>query len=66
LAGCAKSVSAIHYLMYELDKLTEVYDNACQIWSINGSGHWIPEEQPGFVIKQLVNFFGANNNDTNK
>jgi pimeloyl-ACP methyl ester carboxylesterase len=21
------------------------------------SGHWIPEEQPGFVIKQLANFF---------
>ena len=21
------------------------------------SGHWIPEEQPQFVIKQLVNFF---------
>jgi pimeloyl-ACP methyl ester carboxylesterase len=21
------------------------------------SGHWIPEEQPDFVIKQLVNFF---------
>ncbi len=30
------------------------------------SGHWIPEEQTGFVIKQLVNFFGANNTDTNK
>jgi pimeloyl-ACP methyl ester carboxylesterase len=22
------------------------------------SGHWIPEEQPEFVIEQLVNFFG--------
>jgi pimeloyl-ACP methyl ester carboxylesterase len=21
------------------------------------SGHWIPEEQPDFVIEQLVNFF---------
>ena len=21
------------------------------------SGHWIPEEQPEFVIKQLANFF---------
>jgi pimeloyl-ACP methyl ester carboxylesterase len=28
------------------------------------SGHWIPEEQPDFVIEQLVNFFGASN-DTN-
>jgi pimeloyl-ACP methyl ester carboxylesterase len=26
------------------------------------SGHWIPEEQPDFVIKQLDNFFGASNN----
>jgi pimeloyl-ACP methyl ester carboxylesterase len=25
------------------------------------SGHWIPEEQPGFVIEQLVNFFGDSN-----
>jgi pimeloyl-ACP methyl ester carboxylesterase len=22
------------------------------------SGHWIPEEQPEFVIEQLFNFFG--------
>ncbi len=22
------------------------------------SGHWIPEEQPNFVIEQLFNFFG--------
>jgi pimeloyl-ACP methyl ester carboxylesterase len=25
------------------------------------SGHWIPEERPDFVIKQLVNFFGDGN-----
>jgi pimeloyl-ACP methyl ester carboxylesterase len=25
------------------------------------SGHWIPEEQPDFIIEQFVNFFG---NDT--
>ena len=25
------------------------------------SGHWIPEEQPNFVLKQLANFFGGNN-----
>jgi pimeloyl-ACP methyl ester carboxylesterase len=24
------------------------------------SGHWIPEEQPQFVITQLSNFFGRN------
>ena len=28
------------------------------------SGHWIPEEQPAFVIKQLANFFGQNNTGT--
>jgi hypothetical protein len=26
------------------------------------SGHWIPEEQPDFVIDQLFNFFGNSNN----
>jgi pimeloyl-ACP methyl ester carboxylesterase len=25
------------------------------------SGHWIPEERPDFVVKELVNFFGNNN-----
>jgi len=25
------------------------------------SGHWIPEEQPQFVIKQLAKFFGESN-----
>jgi pimeloyl-ACP methyl ester carboxylesterase len=25
------------------------------------SGHWIPEEQPHFVIKQLANFFAGGN-----
>ena len=26
------------------------------------SGHWIPEEQPGFVIEQLFKFFGNRTN----
>ena len=30
---------------------------------VPSSGHWILEEQPEFVIEQLVNFFG--NNTTN-
>jgi pimeloyl-ACP methyl ester carboxylesterase len=30
------------------------------------SGHYIPEEQPDFVIEQLVNFFGANTTDINQ
>ncbi len=29
------------------------------------SGHWIPEEQPEFVIDQLFNFFGNSTNGTN-
>ena len=29
------------------------------------SGHWIPEEQPNFVLEQLANFFGGNNVSTN-
>jgi pimeloyl-ACP methyl ester carboxylesterase len=28
---------------------------------VPNSGHWIPEEQPQFVIKQLANFFGGGN-----
>ncbi|HEX5979353.1 MAG TPA: alpha/beta hydrolase [Nitrososphaeraceae archaeon] len=30
------------------------------------SGHWIPEEQPEFVIKQLANFFGNNTTNTSQ
>jgi len=30
------------------------------------SGHWIPEEQPDFVTKQLINFFGNNTTNTNQ
>jgi pimeloyl-ACP methyl ester carboxylesterase len=30
------------------------------------SGHWIPEEQPDFVIEQLVNFFSGNTTNTNQ
>jgi pimeloyl-ACP methyl ester carboxylesterase len=26
------------------------------------SGHWIAEEQPDFLIEQLVNFFGNRTN----
>jgi pimeloyl-ACP methyl ester carboxylesterase len=27
---------------------------------VPNSGHWIPGEQPQFVIKQLANFLGGN------
>jgi pimeloyl-ACP methyl ester carboxylesterase len=30
------------------------------------SGHWIPEEQPQFVIEQLANFFGKNTTNTSQ
>ena len=35
--------------------------------TVPNSGHFIPEEQPEFVIKQLFKFFGGNNttNTTN-
>lgn len=29
---------------------------------VPSSGHWIPEEQPGFLFDSLVNFFEDNNN----
>ena len=35
LAGCAKSVSAKHYAMYELDKLTEAYAQAWKKFGVN-------------------------------
>jgi pimeloyl-ACP methyl ester carboxylesterase len=31
---------------------------------VSNSGHWIPEEQPQFVIKQFVNFLGSNGSTT--
>jgi pimeloyl-ACP methyl ester carboxylesterase len=31
---------------------------------VPNSGHWIPEEQRQFVIKQLANFFGSNGSTT--
>ena len=35
LAGRAKSVSAKHYAMYELDKMTEGYKEAWQRFGVN-------------------------------
>ena len=35
LAGCAKSVSAKHYAMYEMDRMTEEYIQAWQKFNIN-------------------------------
>ena len=34
--------------------------------TVPNSGHYIPEEQPDFVIKALDNFFAANTNNTIK
>ena len=31
---------------------------------VPNSGHWIPEEQPDFVIKMLDNFFDGNTTKT--
>jgi pimeloyl-ACP methyl ester carboxylesterase len=32
---------------------------------VPNSGHFIPEEQPQFVINQLSNFFGSRNTTAN-
>jgi pimeloyl-ACP methyl ester carboxylesterase len=32
--------------------------------TVPNSGHWIPEEQPEFLVNQLSNFFGRNNATT--
>jgi pimeloyl-ACP methyl ester carboxylesterase len=32
--------------------------------TVPNSGHFIPEEQPEFLIKQLDNFFGKNTTNT--
>jgi pimeloyl-ACP methyl ester carboxylesterase len=32
--------------------------------TVPNSGHWIPEEQPDFVVKMLDNFFGGNTTKT--
>jgi pimeloyl-ACP methyl ester carboxylesterase len=34
--------------------------------TVPNSGHWIPEEQPQFVINQLSNFFGSNTTNTSQ
>jgi pimeloyl-ACP methyl ester carboxylesterase len=34
--------------------------------TVPNSGHWIPEEQPEFVIKQLANFFSDNTTNTSQ
>jgi pimeloyl-ACP methyl ester carboxylesterase len=34
--------------------------------TVPNSGHWIPEEQPEFVIKQLANFFSGNTTNTSQ
>ena len=49
-------------IVYGMQTLTQ---NARGILVPN-SGHWIPEEQPDFVIKLLNNFFGGNSTKTGK
>jgi pimeloyl-ACP methyl ester carboxylesterase len=34
--------------------------------TVPNSGHYIPEEQPDFVIKELANFFGRNTTNTSQ
>jgi pimeloyl-ACP methyl ester carboxylesterase len=48
----------INYALYGMQKLAQIVTGI----KVSLSGHWIPEEQPDFVIKQLTNFFGAGAN----
>jgi pimeloyl-ACP methyl ester carboxylesterase len=34
-----------------------------QVIQVLNSGHYVPEEQPGFVIDQLFKFFGNSINE---
>jgi pimeloyl-ACP methyl ester carboxylesterase len=34
-----------------------------QVIQVPNSGHYVPEEQPGFVIDQLFKFFGNSTNE---
>ena len=47
-------------IVYGMQKLAQ---NATGI-TVPNSGHWIPEEQPDFVIKMLDNFFAGNSTKT--
>ncbi|HTH22743.1 MAG TPA: alpha/beta hydrolase [Nitrososphaeraceae archaeon] len=47
-------------IVYGMQKLAQ---NATGI-TVPNSGHWIPEEQPTFVIKILENFFAGNSTKT--
>jgi pimeloyl-ACP methyl ester carboxylesterase len=47
----------INYALYGMQKLAQ---NVTGI-KVPLSGHWIPEEQPDFVIKKLTSFFSGTN-----
>lgn len=49
-----------NYALYGIQKLPQ---NVTGI-KVPLSGHWIPEEQPDFVIKELANFFSSGSNGT--
>jgi pimeloyl-ACP methyl ester carboxylesterase len=52
----------INYALYGMQVLAQ---NVHGI-QIPNSGHWIPEEQPDFLIKMLDNFFVGNTTATSK
>jgi pimeloyl-ACP methyl ester carboxylesterase len=63
LAGGAGYIPAfggdvtISYALYGMQKLAQ---NVTDV-KVPLSGHWIPEEQPAFVVNMLNNFFGGAN-----
>jgi pimeloyl-ACP methyl ester carboxylesterase len=50
----------INYALYGMQKLAK---NVTGV-KVPLSGHWIPEEQPEFVVKMLNNFFSGNSTTT--
>ena len=62
-AGCIPTFGGnitMPTIVYGMQKLAQ---NATGI-TVPNSGHWIPEEQPTFVIKILENFFAGNSTKT--
>jgi pimeloyl-ACP methyl ester carboxylesterase len=45
----------INYALYGMQQLAQHVQGI----TVPNSGHWIPEERPDFVVKQLTTFFSG-------
>jgi NAD(P)-dependent dehydrogenase (short-subunit alcohol dehydrogenase family) len=54
--------NALEKIVSEKGRIDVLVNNAGYGVIVPFSDHWIPEEQPDFVIKLLNNFFGSNSN----